>query len=157
LQKEKAMKAIKTILHATDFSECSQPALDLAASLARDNGAKLLILHVVPSTAPVVGPGNAGELKRAETQQQELVTYQDEMMNRLRQIQVPSLKNPVEHLLKQGDVAKTILQTADERACDLIVIGTHGKSGYAKILMGSVAEAVSRGGRCLVVTVKAPG
>jgi nucleotide-binding universal stress UspA family protein len=63
---------------------------------------------------------------------------------------------PVEHRLVQGDAATQILRMADQTQCDVIVLGTHGRTGLGRLAMGSVAEQVLRRAPCPVVTVKAP-
>jgi nucleotide-binding universal stress UspA family protein len=150
------MRLMQTILYATDFSEHSCKALDLAGSLARDHAARLVILHVVPSGAPVTGPGDGAALERAERRQWDLQSYQQEMAGRLRCLDVPAVAAPVERLLEEGDPATVILRTAEQTSCDLIVLGTHGKTAEMRRLMGSVAEEVMRRARCPVLTVKVP-
>jgi len=63
---------------------------------------------------------------------------------------------PVEHRLEEGDAVGHILRIAQEVPCDLIVLGTHGRRAVARLLMGSVAEAVVRKAACPVLTVKTP-
>jgi len=74
----------------------------------------------------------------------------------LRQIQARDPQICVKHLLIEGDVAAAILQEAREMNYDAIVMGTHGRTGVNRLLMGSVAEAVVREAPCPVVTVKTP-
>jgi nucleotide-binding universal stress UspA family protein len=62
----------------------------------------------------------------------------------------------LEHRLVEGDAATVILQVATEIKCDLIVMGTHGRTGLSRLLMGSVAEQVVRNASCPVLTVKTP-
>jgi nucleotide-binding universal stress UspA family protein len=133
------MLPIQTILHPTDFSERSDHAFRLAHSLARDRGACLIVLHVMP--VPLV------EEKRG---------YREEMAEELSRIGSPDSKVRVEHRLEEGDAATQILQVAQETGCDLIVMGTHGRTGLGRLLMGSVAEQVLRRASCPVLTVKAP-
>jgi len=149
------MKPMKTILHPTDFSPESSYALELACALARGQGARVIVLHAVPSPAPVVG-ADIADLARAETAQRELKSYEEEMLAKLRGIRSPDPKVRIEHLLKEGEVAATILQAADDLSCDLIVMGTHGRSRIYQFMMGSVAAAVSRQAHCPVATVKLP-
>ena len=66
----------------------------------------------------------------------------------------PDLKYPVETLLRQGLPAEEITLTAQEKGCDLIVMGTHGRSGLGRLLMGSVAEHVLPRANCPVLLVK---
>ena len=141
------MLAVRTILHPTDFSERSQDALGLACALARDYGARLIILHVaeVPTVAygeGVVAP-NPEELRAAAQEQ-------------LDGLQMPHANVRAERRLAQGDAVTEILRVAREANADLIILGTHGRTGLARLLMGSVAEQVVRKAACPVLTVKAP-
>jgi nucleotide-binding universal stress UspA family protein len=147
------MLPIKVILHPTDFSPRSEPAFLLACSLARDAGARLIVLHVlevplmvtggVAMAPPLPPPLPSQEDRRAALEQ-------------LHRVQPPDPAVAVEHRLEQGEPATAILQVAQEAGCDLIVLGTHGRTGLARLLMGSVAEKVARGATCPVLTVKTP-
>jgi nucleotide-binding universal stress UspA family protein len=141
------MLAIRTVLHPTDFSERSDFAFRLACSLARDYGARLIVLHVAE---PPVVVGSEGMLMPPV--EVDLRPLQD----RLQQLRPRDSKVPVEHRLVQGDAATEILSVADETKCDVIVLGTHGRTGLGRLLMGSVAEQVVRKAACPVVTVKTP-
>jgi nucleotide-binding universal stress UspA family protein len=168
------MLSIRTILHPTDFSECSEAAFRVACSLARTYGARLLVLHVAPMTT-VYGGTMAGVPTDPKI-------YQHALEERLREIQIPARaevefrshvdggeeEEPlrpgvatgpevlVEHRLREGDAAQEILRTAGEVGCDLIVMGTHGRTALGRVLMGSVAEAVMRRADCLVLTIRSP-
>jgi nucleotide-binding universal stress UspA family protein len=133
------MLSIQTILHPTDFSERSGYAFQLACSLARDHGARLIVLHVMP--VPLV---------------QEKRLYREEMAAELNRLRAPNAQVRVEHRLEEGDAATQILRVAQETSCDLIVLGTHGRTGLGRLLMGSVAEQVLRMASCPVLTVRAP-
>ena len=141
------MLAIKTILHATDFSERSDFALRLACALARHYGARLVILHVAEPPTAVAAEG---VLMLPPTIDLE------PLRERLQQLRPEDPKILVEHRLVQGGAAEEILQAAQECKCDLIVMGTHGRTGLGRLLMGSVAEQVVRKAACPVVTVKTP-
>jgi len=147
------MKRIKNILHPTDFSRPCTSALEIACSLARDHNARLLLLHVVPRVAPIEG-GYRLVLRRAECQEQDQKSYQEEMRNKLQQWPLPGLHIPTERLLVEGAVVPEILRAARDRSCDVIVMGTHGWTGEARHLLGSVAEAVMQQAPCPVVMVK---
>ena len=140
------MLAIKTILHPTDFSERSDFAFRLAFSLARDYGARLIVLHVAEPTVPVTP---AGALLQPGINL-------DILREKLHQLRPPDPKIQVEHRLIVGNAATEILQVAEVSKCDLIVLGTHGRTGVARLLMGSVAEQVVRRASCPVLTVKTP-
>lgn len=141
------MLAIQTVLHPTDFSERSEFAFRLACSLARDYGARLIVLHVAEPPMAVAGEG---VLMLPPTFDLE------PLRERLQQLRPAEPKVPVEHRLIQGDAATEILRVAEETKCDVIVLGTHGRTGLGRLLMGSVAEQVVRRAPCPVVTVKTP-
>ena len=142
------MLAVNTILHPTDFSERSQYAFWLACSLARDYGARLIVLHVVAAPAVVYGEGvvvppNPEELRAAAQEE-------------LDRLQAPRADVRAERRLAEGDAVEETLRVAQEANADLIVMGTHGRTGLGRLLMGSVAEQVVRRASCPVLTVKAP-
>jgi nucleotide-binding universal stress UspA family protein len=141
------MLPIRTILHPTDFSEASDYAFRLACSLARDHGARVHVLHVGGEVviAPVEG------VVAAEPER-----YWEELTRKLHRIRADDPNVSVGHqLLLVGDPAAEILRVAQAIKSDLIVMGTHGRTGLSRLLMGSVAEQVVRRAACPVVTVKA--
>jgi nucleotide-binding universal stress UspA family protein len=142
-EQEAARPSIRTILYPTDFSECSEAALPEAASLAREHGARLIVLHVTPVEQSPAVPMDPR-------------FYWDALEEVRGRLEGLDLNHPVEVHLRHGDAAEEILGSADELQCDLIVMGTHGRSGLGRILMGSVAEAVLRGSRCPVLTGRGP-
>jgi nucleotide-binding universal stress UspA family protein len=133
---------IHTILHPTGLSEESEAAFGLACSLARDHGARLVVLCVVPLPVILYGPPPE--------------EYLDHLWEQLAQTQARDPQVRIEHLLVEGDPATEILRTAAEVPCDLIVMGTHGRTGLTRLILGSVAEQVLRQAPCPVLTVKAP-
>jgi nucleotide-binding universal stress UspA family protein len=141
------MLTINTILYPTDFSERSAYALQLATSLARDHGARLIVLNVVPPPAVAYGEVITG-LGDAE--------YKEQMRQNLERLRVPDPAVKVDYRLEEGDPVRTILDVAAETKADLIVMGTHGRTGLGRLLLGSVAEQVLRNARCPVLAVKAP-
>jgi nucleotide-binding universal stress UspA family protein len=143
------MLPIKVILHPTDFSACSVPAFHLASSLARDYKARLVVLHVtsVPDAA-YEGYGAPGSPLLAE----EYLSQESDSLQRVQ----PDPAVPIERLMEEGDPPTEILRIATQIPADLIVMGTHGRTGLLERLMGSVAEKVVRLAPCPVVTVKAP-
>jgi nucleotide-binding universal stress UspA family protein len=140
------MFSIRTILHPTDFSERSDWAFELACALARDHGSRLVIVHVAPSQVTVYG-----EMVLATPSE---LTFK-ELKDRLLRLKGPDLVF-VEHRLEEGDPAGEILRVVRDTHCDLIVMGTHGRRGLSRLLLGSVAEQVMRKAPCPVVTVKTP-
>lgn len=137
----------KTILFPTDFSTCSDAGLAHATTLAKEAGAKLVILHV-EEPPPAYG---AGEMYYG---------VPDPDNPTLRRMLAAVLPNdptvPYEHRLVIGDPASEIVAVADELGADMIVLGTHGRTGLKRLLMGSVAEAVVRKANCPVITYKEP-
>jgi nucleotide-binding universal stress UspA family protein len=142
------MLPIRTILHPTDFSTPSQYALELACALARDHGARLVLLHVGAMPVMVYGEG----VLPVDTD-----AYTLELREKLDKVQTPDPAIEVERrLVMVGDPVAEILGVAEDIACDLIVMGTHGRTGLRRALMGSVAEQVVRKASCPVLTVKMP-
>jgi nucleotide-binding universal stress UspA family protein len=140
------MLPVRTILHPTDFSECSEAAFQVACSLAKGYQGRLIVIHVMPSelvSSRVIG-GPTPNLYRAELEE------------RLHRYEVPDLGLVVEHHLREGDPNAEILRAAEEFHCDMIVLGTHGRTAIGRLLMGSVAEAILHGAQCPVLIVKQP-
>jgi nucleotide-binding universal stress UspA family protein len=144
------MPHLTAILHPTDFSEHSAYAFRLACSLARDHEARLIVLHVVATLGPELVPVGPGE---AQLQPE---AYQQGLWRELRGIQSADPAVVVEHHLAEGDAVAEILRFARETDCDMIVLGTHGRTGLERLLMGSVAEQIVRKAACPVLTVKSP-
>jgi nucleotide-binding universal stress UspA family protein len=141
------MLPIHTILHPTDFSERSVNAFHLACGLARDYGARLVVLHVAVPPTVIYGEGILPpnpELQLQEEQRQ------------LDSLQTPQPGVRAERRLEEGDPATEILRVAQEIGANIIVMGTHGRTGLTRLLMGSVAERVVRKASCPVMTVTTP-
>jgi nucleotide-binding universal stress UspA family protein len=142
------MVNIRRILHPTDFSEGSRYAFETACALARDNQATLVVLHVMmPSVSPMQEAPPPDPLRPAESQRT------------LASLPWPDPSDPrvrVEHRLTEGDPAVEVLRLTEALRCDLIVMGTHGRTGLRRLLLGSVAEEVLREATCPVLVVKTP-
>jgi nucleotide-binding universal stress UspA family protein len=143
------MLTISTILHPTDLSETSHNAFVWACSLAGNNNARLILLHVIPaSAAPLLRVPLPNPMQPAETQ---------EALNGTSPWPQPSdPKIVVEHRVAEGDAPVEILRLAEAVKCDLIVMGTHGRTGLRRLLSGSVAEEVLRKAACPVLAVRTP-
>jgi nucleotide-binding universal stress UspA family protein len=140
------MFSIKKILHPTDFSEQAAVAFGLACALAKAHGAEVVVLHVVPPPITDVvslppPPGDYWERLRRD---------------RLLPIRSPDPAVKVSHEMGCGNPDEVIVETAVRRGCDLIVMGTHGRGGLMRLLMGSVAEHVLRTATCPVLSVRMP-
>jgi nucleotide-binding universal stress UspA family protein len=136
---------LRKILVPIDFSPAGEEAVEVAASLARDNGGKLLIIH---AEEPPIAYGGGEMYASSEPDRAEL-------RKRLREV-VPTVQVLCTHKLVEGDPAEAIIQIAELENIDLIVMSTHGRTGLTRLLMGSVAEAVVRRAPCPVLTVKQP-
>jgi nucleotide-binding universal stress UspA family protein len=135
------MENIRTILFAGDFSACSEDAYRVAAALARDCRARLIVLHIMPSS-------------EREGRLHSVGGYRADLENRLCVVYGARRLDRVEYRLQDGEPAAEILRAAQQDACDLIVMGTHGRTGLNRLLLGSVTEAVLRKAVCPVLTVR---
>jgi nucleotide-binding universal stress UspA family protein len=145
------MTRIRQILYATDFSTTSRKALDTALALARAQNCKLTVLNVL---APIVLMPeqylDAMTMDRLQKQAREWSTRQ--LTALATRAKKAGVKASV--LLREGDAAEQIVRTSRTTKSDLIVMGTHGRRGLQKFLLGSVAERVLRAAPCPVVTVR---
>jgi nucleotide-binding universal stress UspA family protein len=123
------------ILHPTDFADHSRQAFDVACTLARGGG-RLIVLHVVEAVHAV---------------------SEEAIHERLRQFASDDPSVHVEYRLCPGEATAEILAAAAATECDLIALGTHGRTALDRLRLGSVAEAVLHRAGCPVLTVKAPG
>jgi nucleotide-binding universal stress UspA family protein len=147
-KKEYVMQPIRTILHPTDFSESSDYAFNLACWLAQAHGARVHVLHV--GKGPMIDP--VGGFVPPEPD-----SYQEHLSKKLHEMRLTAPNIPVESQLRfAGNAAAEIVRIAQAIKSDLIVMGTHGRTGLGRLLMGSVAEQVVRKASCPVVTVKTP-
>ncbi len=143
------MASIQTILHPTDFSDNSTPAFGTACALARDYGARLVVLHVIPpSVAPILSEPPPDPRRPAESQ--------ESLRGRFAWPQSPDPRVAVDYRVAEGDPGAEILNLAGALKCDLIVMGSHGRTGLSRLLTGSVAEEVFRQAPCPVLLVKNP-
>ena len=138
--------SLKTILFATDFSDASEKAVAFTAALARKHQSKVFIAHVLPEPQPAVtrpGISERDERIRATAAMQ------------LQDFATSALFRPVKHeeLLLEGSCWSVLEQVIEDKGIDLVILGTHGRSGVGELLLGSVAEAVFRHSPCPVITV----
>lgn len=141
------MLPIRTILHPTDFSSRSQNAYWVSCALARDHGARVILVHVAPPPIVVYGNGIVPPMPEDSRALQE---------KRLKDLKAQTAPISAEMYLTEGDPVTDIVRIANETGADLIVMGTHGWSGLTRLLMGSVAEGVVRKAPCPVLTIKNP-
>jgi nucleotide-binding universal stress UspA family protein len=146
------MNGFKKILCPVDYSVCSNEALRLAVSIAQKDKAQLLLIHVIdirmygheaPLSFEVPRPSEE-TLKKVKAELADNVLKQAKG------------KIEVETIVTMGIPAVEIINTAREKGVDLIVMGTHGRTGIAHVVIGSVAENVVRKAPCPVLTVRHP-
>ena len=144
---------IRSILLPTDFSECAECALPYAAQLARQSGARLVCLYVVEPMMPPVGYAPVAEpLPAVDVSEQLQQSAARELPKLATRTECAGLD--VEELIVHGEAASEIVRVAAERAVDLIVISSHGRTGLGRMLFGSTAESVVRHAHCPVLVVK---
>jgi nucleotide-binding universal stress UspA family protein len=136
---------IKNVLFATDFSPAADAAIPRAVELARRYGARLYALHVrQPVVNPMTPPAAWKNLERAAEIKEE--RQRRELLKAFQGIRP-------EILIKEGDLWSNLEDTIEECKIDLIVIGTRGRSGIRKFVLGSVAEEIFRQAACPVLTI----
>lgn len=139
----------KRICCAVDFGEPSRLAMEHAAELARRFGAELTLVHVAgappPAASNVLVSSRTVTRVRAREDEETLARWRAELEARA--------GLPVGARALAGDAAEEILRHAREEACDLVVVGTHGRTGLPRLVMGSVSERVARRSACPVLVV----
>lgn len=146
-------RATRKIVVATDFSTASRPALAAALDLARRDGARLIVLHVMMPPSPFVGddlPGSWLELEARARRDAER-----RLAAAVSQAERAGIATT--GTLVKGVPAEVIVRIARREGADLIVIGTHGRSGLGRLFMGSVAARVLGTATCPVLTVRGRG
>jgi nucleotide-binding universal stress UspA family protein len=140
---------LRRILVPIDFSETSDAALRYGVELARRFNARLYLLHV---------PEHPGEAAEAEYPIDLFETMQNAAHDRLPHLLTEKERRELrpQCALRLGTPWEEIVRHADEHDIDLIVMGTHGRQGLARVLIGSVAETVVRRALCPVLTVHHP-
>lgn len=137
--------SFKNILFATDFSRAITASLPYAEELARRYGSTVHVVHVVrPDFYPYVPPSEWPRIAREEKEFRE---------KGKRQLEAEFQGFPHEFIFPSGDVWKNLARIIEQKKIDLIVLGTHGRTGVEKVLMGSVAEEIVRQAKCPVLTV----
>jgi nucleotide-binding universal stress UspA family protein len=132
------------LLCPIDFSETSERAFDHAVALARWYDSRVTVIHVPALLlAPVPGEGDPLPITR------------NELAQRLEDFVAPARTAGVtiETGLRDGDPVREILREAEDGAANLVVIGTHGRSGFERLVLGSVAEKILRKAKCPVLTI----
>lgn len=146
------MKGFRRILAATDFSPASSRALARAIELARANRAELVLAHVLAPIVPIVGDGYVSPSAYAGFEDAARRAGQ----RRLAAVAARAARAGVraKALILSGIPAEEIARAARRHRADVIVMGTHGRSGLSRVLLGSVAQRVLVLAPCAVLTVR---
>jgi nucleotide-binding universal stress UspA family protein len=146
------MTAIRRILCPLDFSRFSHHALEQAVELAREFGAEISAVHVF-EVAPVLDhvPAGVMTLEPVRLPAAERAALTAELRDFTSEVEAGGVI--LQTVIAEGDPVATIVRRATDWPADLIVMGTHGRSGFERLLLGSVAEKVLRKAPCPVLTV----
>jgi universal stress protein A len=142
----------RRILIATDFSPASRPALRVALDLARKGRGRLAIVHVLPSVAPL-GVERYVSARMYEEMETSVRRWAQKRLDRLIE-QARRSRVAARGLLLEGAAHEAIARAAAKDRTDVIVIGTHGRTGLERVLVGSVAARVIGTAPCPVLTVR---
>jgi nucleotide-binding universal stress UspA family protein len=138
---------LKSVLIATDFSQASEKPLSHALAIARCFGARFYLAHVVSSLGfTLAGPGAIAAAEEAASR--DAAQLEDDLV---RSGAMAGLQHHV--VIRQGEVWPELEATIRQEKIDVVIVGTHGRRGMGKLLLGSVAEEVFRHADCLVLTV----
>ena len=141
--------SLKNVLFATDFSIFAQSALPYAIAISRHYGSTLHAVHVIPDFNILVHPQAVDPITFE-------CAYEGEKRTALEQMRalVPGLRSIDHHTyIRHGDAWNALSEIISQQHIDLLVLGTHGRSGLGKLIMGSVAEELVRQAPCPVLTV----
>ena len=148
-QRSPSAIAVKNVLFATDFSATSEAAFPYAAAICRRFGATLHAAHVLSDASLLMMTGGVDYVSMS-------TIYEDAHTEaRVKLDQICARVEGIEYhnYVRHGQVWKNLAGIIDENQIDLIVVGTHGRSGLGKLLLGSVAEDILRHASCPVLTV----
>lgn len=147
--KEDTMLPFKKILCPTDFSEPSCAGVKAAGEMASRFGAELILMHVVGAIPALDSPEGMSTFDVAAYQRELSGSAEKALAERL--AKVPE-GVPVQTMVVHGDAAHEILRVAKEEGVDLIVMATHGSTGWRHKIFGTVTEKVVRTAHCSVLT-----
>jgi nucleotide-binding universal stress UspA family protein len=140
------MQTLKTILLATDFSDLAANAFHAAYALARAHGARLILLYVAQAQETIQGEFG---LMPPEPEESDA-----EIIDKLGELLPEDVPVPVDRMVAHGKAADAIVQVAKDEHCDLIVMGTHGHTGLARLFHAHVADSVTRAAPCPVLALR---
>jgi nucleotide-binding universal stress UspA family protein len=142
----------RRILHPSDFSSASRAAFNRAVDTAKAERAELLLVHVMGPVMPAMGDGFV-PARVYDDMERSMRAYAQKELDKL-VAKAKAAKVRVRTLLLDGTPADRIVRAARSYHADVIVIGTHGRTGLARVFLGSVAERVVGTAPCPVLTVR---
>ncbi len=145
---------IKTILVPCDFSEYAEHAFTWALGLAEGEGAKVVIMHAAPLFSHLAYPESVYVVDLAKMEEELIADAEKRLQEFVAKKGTSTVT--VETRAVLGDPLWEICQAAEREHADLIVMGSHGRTGLAHVLLGSVAERVVQKAGCAVLTVRHP-
>ena len=143
---------IRRVLHPSDFSRASGAAFSKAVDLAKANRAELLLVHVLAPVIPMLGDGYVSPKIYQDVEASTRVHAKKELDSLIAKAKKAGVR--AKPLLLDGTAHDQIVRAARSRRADMIVIGTHGRTGLARLFLGSVAGRVVSSARCPVLTVR---
>ena len=146
------MPGINRILVPTDFSPASDIALQYAIDLTERFDARIHLLHVIDDTSFAAAYPDGVYVEIPGLRERLISEATDQLSKPVARCAAAGLEARAEVIV--GHPARTIVKTATAQGIDMIVMGTHGRGGFAHLLLGSVAERVVRTGPCAVLTVR---
>ena len=142
----------RCILHPSDFTSFSRAALRKAIEMAKSNRAELLLVHVVSPIVPIPGDAYISPRMYDELAGSARAAAQKQLDKLAAQVKKARVKS--RSFVLEGAPAEEIVRFVKGRRVDLIVMGTHGRAGLAKLFVGSVADRVVAAASCPVLTVR---
>jgi len=142
----------RRILHPSDFSKASGAAFKKAVEMAKADRAELMLVHVVNPVVPVAGEGYVSPKMYEEIAASTRGWAQKQLAKLLAKAKQGGVR--AKGFVLEGVAHEQIVRFAKSKRADLIVLGTHGRSGLAKLLLGSVAGRVVASATCPVLTVR---
>jgi len=148
-QKRSAAISVKNVLYATDFSAISESALPYATAISRRFGSTLHVAHVLSDSSVLLMTGGVDYVSMGTLYEDAHSTAQE----KIQQITTRLGGIPYRTYVRHVQVWANLSSIVKENAIDLIVVGSHGRTGLGKLLLGSVAENILRHSPCPVLTV----
>lgn len=144
--------ALRCILHPSDFSSASRAAFVKAVELARENRAELLLLHVRSGVVPVMGDGYVSPQVYDQIERSSRAAAKKQLDRLIDEAKKRGVR--AKGLLAEGIAHEQIVRAARSGKADMVVMGTHGRTGMSKFFLGSVAGRVVSLASCPVLTVR---